>query len=217
MTTAASARDYMIDCQLRPNEVNDERIIDAISAVPREQFVPKSKRGIAYVDEDICVGNDRYLLEPVTFARMIVAAETGENDLILDIGCATGYSAAVLAQLCGTVVALEVDEDLYKTAEKTLADMEVMNAAVVKGKHQDGVAKQGAFDVIFMNGAVSDIPAKLLKQLAVGGRLVCVKTIGGVGRATRIRKTEDGIEEQVLFDAHVKDLPGFSRPAGFVF
>ncbi|WP_417461953.1 protein-L-isoaspartate O-methyltransferase family protein [Kordiimonas sp.] len=217
MTESAVARSHMIDCQLRVNEVNDERIIDAVRAVPRELFVPKAKRSVAYVDEDLAIGGGRYLMEPMIFARLLDEAQIGPKDLVLDIGCATGYSAAVMAGLADAVVALEADADLVKLAEKKLSSLEIMNVAVVEGAHAAGVAKQGPFDVIVLEGAVTEVPAALLKQLKDGGRLLCVKLDGGQGRA-HIVTMEAGIPTAMdLFDANIQPLPGFEKEAGFVF
>ncbi|WP_262691350.1 protein-L-isoaspartate O-methyltransferase family protein [Kordiimonas aestuarii] len=217
MTESAVARSHMIDCQLRVNEMNNERVIDAIRAIPREQFVPKAKRAVAYVDEDLPIGDGRYLMEPMVFARLLNAAEIGPRDLVLDIGCATGYSTAVIAGLADAVVALEMDADLVIKAEKKLAALEVMNAAVVQGAHAAGVAKQGPFDVIVIEGAVEEVPADLVKQLKEGGRLVCVKLEGGQGRA-HIVTMEAGIPSgRDLFDANTPLLPGFMKEKGFVF
>lgn len=217
MPNTATALSHMIDCQLRPNEVNDERVIDAISAIPRDLFVPKAKRSVAYVDEDIEVGEGRFLLEPRVFARLLMAADVQPSDIVLDIGCATGYSSAVLAQLAEAVVAVEENETLADQAEKKLAEQDAMNVAVVTCTMCDGVAKQGPYDVIFIQGAVADVPKALIKQLKAGGRLVCVKLEGGVGRAHIIRKSDDGVVGQNLFDANVMTLPGFEKQQGFVF
>lgn len=217
MSEPAVALSHMIDCQLRPNEVNDERIIAAIQAVPREVFVPKAKRSVAYVDEDICVGGDRFLMEPRVFARLLMAADVQDSDIVLDIGCATGYSSAVIAGLADAVVAVEEQEDLASLAEKKLADLDVMNVAVVTCAMCDGVAKQGPFDVIFIEGAVEEIPAALLKQLKDGGRLVCIKLERGVGRAHIITNTDGVLEHRNLFDADVATLPGFEKTQSFVF
>ncbi|NVJ99580.1 MAG: protein-L-isoaspartate O-methyltransferase [Alphaproteobacteria bacterium] len=217
MTESAVARSHMIDCQLRPNEVNDERIIAAIENVARELFVPKAKRSIAYVDEDLEIGEGRFLMEPMVFGRLVTAADIQEKDVVLDVGCATGYSSAVLAGLAEAVVALEENETLAAAAEKKLSEQDVMNVAVVKGKLRDGVAKQGPFDVIIIEGAVEEIPAALVNQLRDGGRLVCVKLEGGVGRAHIVEK-EDGVASgRTLFDANVQPLPGFEADKGFVF
>jgi protein-L-isoaspartate(D-aspartate) O-methyltransferase len=213
----ATARASMIDCQLRPNEVNDDRIISAIRAIPREAFVPKAKRSIAYVDEDIAVCDGRYLMEPVIFARLLVAADIKASDLVLDIGCATGYSSAVIAGLCDAVVALEEHDELAQMAEKKLAEQDIMNVAVVKGDLTKGVAKQGPYDVIYIEGAVDEVPAALVKQLKEGGRLLCVLLEGGVGRG-HIIEMKDGIPAgRNLFDANVEPLVGFQKAEGFVF
>lgn len=217
MSKPAVALSHMIDCQLRPNEVNDERIIDAISVVPREVFVPKAKRAVAYVDEDICVGGNRFLMEPRVFARLLAAANVQPTDIVLDIGCATGYSSAVLAGLADAVVAVEEDEELAAGAEKKLAELDIMNVAVVTCAMCDGVAKQGPFDVIFLEGAVEEIPVKLLKQLNNGGRLVCVKLERGVGRAHIITNEDGAFAHKNLFDADVAVLPGFEKTQSFVF
>jgi len=213
----AVALSHMIDSQLRPNEVNDERIIAAVSAVPRERFVPKMKRSVAYVDEDIEVGEGRFLMEPRVFGRLLMAADVQPNDIVLDVGCATGYSSAVLAHLADAVVAVEENETLAAQAEKKLAEQDIMNVAVVTCSMCDGVAKQGPFDVIFIEGAVAEVPTTLTKQLKDGGRLVCVKLEGGVGRAHIVRKSEGTITEQSLFDADVMVLPGFEVKQAFVF
>lgn len=217
MSDPAVALSHMIDSQLRPNEVNDERIIAAVSAVPREQFVPKAKRAVAYVDEDIEVGEGRFLMEPRVFGRLLAAVDVQPSDIVLDIGCATGYSSAVLAQLADAVVAVEENETLAAQAEKKLAEQDIMNVAVVTCTMCDGVAKQGPFDVIFIEGAVEEVPATLVKQLKVGGRLTCVKLEGGVGRAHIIRKSAESVSDQSLFDADIMVLPGFEKKQTFVF
>jgi len=213
----AKARASMIDCQLRPNEVNDETVIAAVDAIPREEFVPKAKRSIAYVDEDIQVAEGRYLMEPVTFARLLIAADIKKTDLVLDIGCTTGYSAAVIAGLADAVVAVENDASFVEKAEKKLSALEIMNVAVVKGNLADGVAKQGPFDVIVLEGCAEEIPSKLVKQLKDGGRLVCVKLEGGVGRGHIIENKGGEISGRNLFDANVEALPGFEKEKSFVF
>src|SRR5690606_14885102 len=134
MTDFAAARLNMVESQVRVNAVTDGRLIDAIAAVPRERFVPMSRQGIAYMDEDVKIadGNPpRFLMEPRVFAKLAQLAAIGPDDLVLDIGCGTGYSTAVLARLAGTVVALESDEDLAARAGATLSDLGVDNAVVV--------------------------------------------------------------------------------------
>lgn len=217
LDTSAEARRAMIDSQLRPNEVNDARLIDAFDAVARENFVPKALRSVAYVDEDIEIAPGRFLMEPRVFARLLLAADIQRNNSVLDVGCGLGYSAAVLAHLVDSVVALESDENLADEAEERLAKAAIHNVAVVKGGLNGGVPKEGPFDVIVVEGGVERLSDSLLDQLSDGGRLVCVRYDNGVGRAHLVTKTPAGLAHRNLFDAQVSELAEFSADKKFVF
>lgn len=207
----------MIAGQLRPNKVNDERLLSAVRAVPRDRFVPASLKGVAYVDEDIPVAPGRYLMEPMIFARLVLAAEISPDACVLDIGAATGYSTAILSHLADTVVAVEQDADLAGQAERKLSQLGVTNAAVLTGPLSEGAADQAPFDIILLNGAVDEVPRGLLDQLQDGGRLACVVRLGDLGRATVFHRLGDDISSRVCFDAHVAPLPGFEAPVAFQF
>ena len=207
----------MVDGQIRPNRVVDERIGEALMAVPRERFVPKALRSVAYVDEDVPLGRGRYLLEPRVFARMLQDAAIAAGDEVLDIGCATGYSTAVLARLATAVVAVESDQEMVGRAEQLLTELEVDNAAVVHGALADGYDAQAPYDVIFVNGATERPLEALQAQLAEGGRMVALERVGNVGQAVLYRRHGDVVGRRVLFDAQVPVLPGFEREAKFAF
>ena len=130
MIDFAVVRRNMVESQIRPNKVTDPLLLAALLEIPREQFLPKSRRGVAYVDEDIEVGEGRYLMEPMVLARLLQAAEIKPTDIALDIGCATGYSTAVLARLANSVVALEADAELAALASENLIELGVANAAL---------------------------------------------------------------------------------------
>ena len=164
MPDGTAARLAMIQSQVLPNKVTDERVTEAMNAVPRENFVPKPLRGVAYVDEDLSVGDGRYLMEPMVFARLLQSAIIKPSDVVLDVGCATGYSTAVLAQLAATVVALEENEELAERATEQLTALEVANAAVITAPLKAGYADQQPYDVIILNGSVADVPAALTSQ-----------------------------------------------------
>lgn len=217
MVDTESRRVSMVNGQVLPNKVTDERLTDALLAVAREPFVPKNLRGVAYVDEDIPVGDGRYLLEPMIFARLLQEAEVTDHDVVLDIGCATGYSTAVLARLAGSVVALESDAALADKANEMLNQLDVDNAGVVTGTLVDGLPDQGPYDVIFMNGAVERLPDVLKQQLAEGGRLVVVQQADGTGQAWVYQRHGDVVDGRPRFDAHVKLLPGFEAEQVFSF
>ena len=182
----AAARRNMIDCQVLPN-----RVIDAMAETPREAFVPEAKRSIAYVDEALAVGGGRYLMEPMITARLLQTARIGADDVVLCIGCGTGYSPALLSKLANTVVVVESDKAMAKQAQETLAGLGIDTVAVIDGKMANGYPKQAPYDVIFFDGAVPSVPEKIEKQLAEGGRLVavCSKRGSAVGSAgpSRIR------------------------------
>lgn len=207
----------MIDGQIKPNQVKDARILEAFLAVPREVFVPKPLQGVAYVDEDIEVAPGRYLMEPMVFARLLQAAEPRPGDVALDIGCVSGYSSAVLAQVVGAVVAVEEDPALADRATTLLAELGCDNVAVVQGPLRIGYPAQGPFDLIALNGTVEEVPEALFAQLAEGGRLVVVLGTQGLGKAVVYLKENGVIGRRELFDAAVAPLPGFQKPRRFTF
>lgn len=217
MADFATSRRMMVDGQVRTNDVTDLRLIAALLEVPRERFVPRNLQPLAYLDRDLAVGPGRAMLKPMVLARLIQAAEIGEHDLVLDVGCATGYSAAVMARLADAVVALEEDPELARTANQVLAEVGASNVAVVTGSLTGGWPGQGPYDVIVLNGAVEVVPDALLAQLKDGGRVVAV--VGGrpMAKATLYRASGGHVSARPLFDAAAPELPGFARPPAFVF
>jgi protein-L-isoaspartate(D-aspartate) O-methyltransferase len=217
MSDFEAARRSMVDSQLKPNQVVDTRVADAMAEVPRELFVPDGLADVAYVDEDLPIGPGRFLMEPVVFARLLQAAAIEPDDVVLDLGCGTGYSTVVLARLAATVVAMEPDAELRAQAEQTLTKMGADNAVIVDGDLTAGTPGQGPFDVIFLNGAVETIPDGLRDQLAEGGRLVAVKNADGIGKTMVFERQGALFSTRELFDAAIPLLPGFAKSPGFVF
>ena len=212
------ARLNMVENQVRANRVTDPAVLAAMEAVPRELFVPKPMRGIAFVDEDLPLDNGRFLIEPLVLARMIQGVAVRTSDVVLDVGCATGYSAAVLAHIASTVVALEADRDMIQRATRTLTDLALDNAVVVGGALADGYPGQAPYDVILLGGAVASVPDSLRRQLADGGRLVAVVGDGRWNsKITVVERHGDAFGRRVLFDAATPPLPGFAPAETFVF
>lgn len=217
MGDLASARANMVAGQILTDHVHDTAVLGAMGAVMRERFVPANVATAAYADVETPLANGRALLMPVALARLLQMARVGGQDLVLDVGCATGYSTAVLAQLAGSVVALESDPELAARAGETLSALGVDNAAVVQGPLEAGYAAEAPYDVIFLNGSVETVPEALVEQLAPGGRLVAIVGTGQVGRATRVTRQGAIIGSREVFDASATPLPGFSTEIGFVF
>ena len=217
MMDFVAARLSMVQNQLLPNNLTDTDVAEAVLAVPRERFVSDQLAGVAYLDEDILVAPGRYLMEPRVLARLLQAADIHEDDVVLDIGCGTGYSSAVLSYLAGAVVALEGDEALANTATALLAALDRDNVAVISGPMREGNPRQGPYDVILINGSIEAVPEGLITQLSEGGRLICVVGSARIGRATIIVKRGSSHDARALFDAAAPSLPGFQAEAGFVF
>lgn len=217
MIDFTAARRHMIDGQLRPNRVTSAALLDAMAEVPREDFVPKASQGIAYVDEDLPVGDGRFLMEPLTLARLIQAAAPGKDDTVLDVGGATGYSTAVLSRLAGSVVAIEQDDKIVDRARNALQGVGVENVEVHVAPLAEGYPDRAPYHVILVNGAVDQVSDMLFAQLAEGGRLATVIGTGPVGRATLFTKRRGVAGPQVLFDAAVPALKDFLKEPGFVF
>ncbi|HIC81601.1 MAG TPA: protein-L-isoaspartate O-methyltransferase [Kiloniellaceae bacterium] len=218
MVDFAAARLNMVDSQIRTNKVTDPRVIEAFETVPRERFVGEPLEGIAYVDEDLEVAPARFLMEPMVLARLLQAAAPGPTDMVLDVACASGYSTAVLAGLAETVVGLDNDRGLVESANRTLNGLDIDNAVVVEGALAAGYSKQAPYNVVVIQGAVTEVPAAIKAQMADGGRLVTVVVDeAGIGRATLIQRSGEVYSARVLFDAATPVLPGFERAPGFVF
>ena len=216
-------RRTMVDGQIRVNDVTDPRIIAAMLELPRERFVPASRASLAYLDEDLLVREPaadrpaRYLIEPMVLAKLVQGLDLAAGDRVLDVGSATGYSAAVLARLAGQVIALEEDEELAARARRILAELAPGNVEVVTGPLAAGAPGRGPFDAILLNGSAELVPDYLLDQLKEGGRLAAVLRSGPMGRATLHVRIGGSVSKRPLFDAAIPPLPGFAAPRQFVF
>jgi protein-L-isoaspartate(D-aspartate) O-methyltransferase len=215
------ARQKMVDGQVRPSDVTDIRIIDAMLAVPREAFVPPGKQAMAYLDIDLDVSEGssekRYLIKPVVTAKMLQAAEIRDTDNVLVVGCATGYSAAIVAKLAARVTATEGDASLAATAKDVLARLGFANVTVRATAAGEGDAADAPYDVIVLNGATEVTPDQLYRQLRDGGRLVGVFAMMQPQRATLVTHSHYDFGTRALFDAAVPILPGLGRLPAFIF
>lgn len=210
------ARRSMVENQLLPGGVREARLCQIMGNIPREAYLPDALRPLAYMDKDISLEAGA-LLAPLTFALLAELAAVQENELVLDIACATGYSTAVLAALGNTVVGLEENADLTAQASQTLATQNIDNAVIVNGAHAEGQAAQSPYDVIFINGFVPQIPQKLTAQMAENGRLVCITQDKGALHGVCLTRQKGGISRHIAFERTAPLVAGFMTETGFSF
>jgi protein-L-isoaspartate(D-aspartate) O-methyltransferase len=223
MTDSSLQRKNMVESQVRPSDVTDRRIARAMSELPREEFVPREQRSLAYKDTEIVVRRAgpglpaRALIEPRVLAKLVQLCSIEPTDVALVVGCTTGYTAAVVARLAQTVVALEAEDALVQEATRALQALSIDNVAVVQGPLSSGYPSEGPYDVILIDGGVETVPDAILGQLKQGGRLVAVVLDPPGGHATVWRRTTAALARTREFDAGAPRLPGFEKAQGFVF
>jgi len=215
MSDFSARRTMMVDTQVRPSDVTKFPIIVAMLTVAREDYVPAAQREAAYLGENLNLGEGRILLEPRTLAKMLDALAIGNDDLVLDIGCAYGYSAAVIAHIAEAVVAVEEDEQMANEAQETLPPSGVDSAIVHMGPLVEGAAKHGPYDVILIQGGIEVVPDAILDQLKIGGRIACIFMEGVLGEVRIGYKSEHGVSWRADFNAGAPVLRGFVREKAF--
>jgi protein-L-isoaspartate(D-aspartate) O-methyltransferase len=219
MTDFALARRNMVEGQLRPNRVNDAGLLAVLGELPRERFLPDGLRSVAYADDDVPLGNGRFMMEPMVLARLIQVLQPQAGDKAMVLAAGLGYGAAILARLVQSVVAVEADVGLAEGARQVLRDLGVTGVQQVVGEAEQGAAAAGPYDIILIEGAVHEVPKAIADQLAEGGRLATVVAdpSGALGVAHLFVKQGGVVSGRPLFDAGTPPVPGFARPARFTF
>lgn len=217
MVDFSQARTMMVDTQVRPNDVTKYPVIEAMLTVPREAFVPDARQAVAYVGENVPLAEDRWLLEPRSFAKILDGLNIQPTELVLNVGAGLGYDAAVVARLAEAVVALESHPEMAAQAEATLSEHGIDNVAVVTGDLAAGYPGQAPYDVILIAGGIEELPQALADQLKEGGRVAAIFAEGSLGVARIGYKIDGEINWRYAFNGSAPVLPGFNRLSGFVF
>ncbi|CAN1536099.1 Pcm Protein-L-isoaspartate carboxylmethyltransferase [Paracoccaceae bacterium] len=215
MSEFTNRRVMMVDTQVRPSDVTKFPIIDAMLGVPREVYVPEARREAAYVGENLSIGGGRVVLEARTLAKLLESLDIQPDEMVLDLGCGLGYSAAVIARLAETVIAVEEDEALASDAQRLLSEEGVDNALVIAGPLANGAAKHAPYDVIVLQGGVEVIPPAITDSLRDGGRIGAIFMEGALGTVMLGRKSNGSITWRAVFNAAAPVLDGFRKTPGF--
>jgi protein-L-isoaspartate(D-aspartate) O-methyltransferase len=213
----AQARQVMVNSQVRTADVTDTRIIAAMRELPRERFVPAQNRSLAYADMEVEAAPGRTLMRPRYLSKLIQALAPKAEDKALEIAGASGYGAAVLAQLCSSVITLDQDPDLSFAARAALESSGITNARTVCTNPADGWGDDAPFDLILLNGSAEFVPDAWLAQLAPGGRLGVIVRKGVAGTARIYTKSGESIAYLSVFDAAPPVVESLKTPPAFRF
>lgn len=217
MTDFAARRTMMVDTQVRPSDVTKFPIIDAMLTIARENFVPTAQREAAYMGENLELGSGRVVLEPRTLAKMLDALDVSNDELVLDVGATMGYSSAVIAHMAEAVVAVEEDEAMASEAQEALSDAGIDNVILYVGPLTEGATQHGPYDVMLVQGGVTDLPVVLQDQLKEGGRVACLFMQGALGEVRIGYKRGGAISWRMSFNAGAPVLAGFAKEKAFEF
>lgn len=217
MTDYAARRHLMVEAQLRPSAIEDERLLQAMGEVPREAFLPRALKGVAYGDEDIQLGDGRLLIEPLALGKLLQSAAIRPSDVALVIGCSTGYAAAVLSKMLTTVFCIDSNPANLARAEKVFAEIGCDNVVSIQGNPAAGHPTQAPFDVILIAGSVETVPDNLQAQLADGGRLVTILQKGRAGKVAVVTRVGQAFGMITPFDAAAPAVSELRPAPGFTF
>ncbi len=215
----ALSRKNMVDCQLRPNKVTDKRVLSAFETLPREEFVPRNQRAVAYVDEDLPLPGGRSMMEPLVLSRIVQALDVQQHQSVLVVGGSTGYATAIMACLVDSVISIETRAQLVEKAQETLVSCGLDNAVAIKGRLTEGFAKEAPYHRILIEGSVETVPDTLLDQLSADGMLAAIWRPADhpVGVASIWTRAGSGFARKPLFDAQVPLLDEFRAKREFIF
>ena len=211
------ARHWMVEAQVRTNDVTDPAIQSAMRSLPRERFAPAALAAMAYADMELEVAPGRWLLRPRDHAKLIQILAPQPGQAALEIGGATGYGAAVLASAGCKTVTLDSDPALTQAAQAAISHCGLQDVLAASADLAGGYADRAPYDLILVSGAVEFVPQAWLDQLAEGGQMAVIVRAGVAGSARLYAKANGIAAYRTLFDAAPPVLPGLAKPATFTF
>lgn len=200
------ARFNMVEQQIRPWDVLDFDVLDALEEIPRERFVDASLQGLAYADTELPLANGHKMLEPKVVARLVQGLKLSKDDTVLEIGTGSGYASALLAKLAGRVVSDDLDAAQQARAKAVLDGLGLDNIVYVQNNGLTEASEGAPFDAVYVGGAVDAVPDVLKAQLKDGGRMAVVVGRAPVQRALLVTRRGDAFDEAVLFDTLIAHL-----------
>ncbi|MEX0972475.1 MAG: protein-L-isoaspartate(D-aspartate) O-methyltransferase [Solirubrobacterales bacterium] len=198
MAGLAEQRRRMVERQLRRRGIGDERVLAAMAAVPREEFVPADQRGRAYADSALPIGEGQTISQPWIVAAICQALELRGEERVLEVGSGSGYSTAVLARLAAAVVGIERHEPLAAAARRRLDRLGVENVELLVGDGSRGLPRRAPFEAIAVHATAPAPPRTLFGQLADGGRLVVPIATGSADLLTVFRRQGDELRREEI-------------------
>lgn len=212
------ARFNMIAQQIRPAEVLDDHVLNAMTEVPREAFVPEKYKDLAFSDINVDIGNGEIMMKPIMEARLLQALQVKRTDKILEIGTGSGYFTALLARLGSHVDSVEIEPDFTRQAQDRLAKQHIKNVTLIEGDASRGWKQGGPYDVIAITGSIPILPESFQQKLAVGGRMVVITGSSPVMETLLItRVADDQWERTSLFETDFPALRNVELPQAFIF
>ncbi len=207
----------MVEGQIKPLGNISKQVMDAFLSIPRDQFVPLELKNFAYLEKNIELGNDRFLLKPSLIAKIISLAGFNSSDTVLIIGSSTGYSSAILSNIAETVISIEEDDQLVNFSETIVLDKKIDNVVFLKKDLNEGCPEHGPFNKILIEGAVEDIPNYLFDQLDENGKMIAIIANGDISEVREYNKVGENIGSKFLFNCEAPKLKAFNKTDSFNF
>ena len=207
----------MVEGQIKPLGNISDQVLNAFISMPRDLFVPAELKNLSYLEKNIDLANDRFLLKASLIAKIISIADFNSNDTVLIIGSSTGYSSAILSNIAETVISIEEDEGLVNFSESVVLNKEIDNVVFLKKELNKGCPEHGPFNKILIEGSIESVPDHLFQQLDENGKMIAMIVNGDLSEVREFNKVGDNIGSKFLFSCEAPKLNAFNKTDSFNF